>query len=75
MFVPFLELRRESERWRAELQAAVSRVLNRGCYILGPELEALEVEFAEYLRAPHAAGVGSGTKALRARCSIRLPGC
>lgn len=64
MFVPFLELRRESERHRAEFEAAMSRVMNRGCYILGPELEALEAEFADYLHVPFAVGVGSGTDAL-----------
>ncbi len=64
MFVPFLELKRESERYRAEFEGSVWRVMNRGRYILGPELEALEAEFADYLHVPFAAGVGSGTDAL-----------
>lgn len=64
MDVPFLELKRESKRHRAELDAAISRVVDRGWYILGPELESLEAEFAAYLKLPFAAGVGSGTDAL-----------
>jgi len=64
MRVPFLELKRESERHRTELERAIARVLARGWYILGPELEALEQEFARYLNVPFAAGVGSGTDAL-----------
>ncbi len=64
MRVPFLDLSRESERDRVELEQAMGRVLKRGWYVLGPELEALEREFAGYLGVPHAAGVGSGTDAL-----------
>ena len=64
MFVPFLDLKRESERYHAEFDEAISRVLRKGCYILGPELEALEADFAEYLGVPFAAGVASGTDAL-----------
>lgn len=64
MFVPFLDLKRESERDRVEIEQAIARVLRSGWYILGPELEALEAEFARYLNIPHAAGVASGTDAL-----------
>jgi dTDP-4-amino-4,6-dideoxygalactose transaminase len=64
MFVPFLDLKREFERDRAETEQAIARVLRSGWYILGPELEALETEFARYLKIPYAAGVASGTDAL-----------
>ncbi len=64
MLVPFLELRREAERYHDAFERGLARVLDRGCYILGPELEALEAEFADYLLVPFAAGVGSGTDAL-----------
>ncbi len=63
-FVPFLDLSRESARNHCELEQAVSRVLARGRYILGPELEALEQGFARAVGVPFAAGVGSGTDAL-----------
>jgi dTDP-4-amino-4,6-dideoxygalactose transaminase len=64
MFVPFLDLKRESERDRLEMEQAITRVLQSGWYILGPELEALETEFAAYLKVPYAAGVACGTDAL-----------
>jgi dTDP-4-amino-4,6-dideoxygalactose transaminase len=64
MFVPFLDLKRESERDRAETEQAIARVLKSGWYVLGPELEALESEFAAYLKVPYAAGVACGTDAL-----------
>ncbi len=64
MLVPFLDLKRTSERDRAETEQALARVLKSGWYILGPELEALETEFSRYLKIPYAAGVASGTDAL-----------
>lgn len=50
-----------------ELESAVQRVLRSGWYILGPEVEAFEAEFATWLGLPggsHAVGVNSGTDAL-----------
>jgi dTDP-4-amino-4,6-dideoxygalactose transaminase len=49
---------------RAEIEEAIQRVLQSGHYILGPELEALECEFAAYIGTSHAIGVANGTDAL-----------
>jgi dTDP-4-amino-4,6-dideoxygalactose transaminase len=49
---------------RAEIDAAIQRVLESGWYILGREVEAFEQEFAAYVGVRHAIGVGSGTNAL-----------
>jgi len=49
---------------RAEIDAAVAGVLDRGVYILGPEVEAFERELADYLGAKHVVGVANGTDAL-----------
>lgn len=49
---------------RAEIDAAIARVLDSGRFILGPEVEALEREFAVFLGIPYAIGVASGTEAL-----------
>lgn len=49
---------------RGEIDAAIARVLDSGRFILGPEVEAFEREFAEYVAADHAVGVGNGTDAL-----------
>jgi len=49
---------------QAEIDAAVRRVLESGRYILGPEVEAFEHEFAAWLGAGGAVGVANGTDAL-----------
>ncbi len=49
---------------RAEVDAAITRVLDSGHYILGPEVEAFEREFAAYCGAGHAVGVANGTEAI-----------
>lgn len=49
---------------RAEIDAAIARVLDSGSYILGPEVEAFEREFADFIGVPHAIAVANGTEAL-----------
>jgi dTDP-4-amino-4,6-dideoxygalactose transaminase len=49
---------------RAEIDAAMARVLDSGVFILGPEVQAFEEEFAAYCGAAHAVGVANGTDAL-----------
>ncbi len=48
----------------ADLRAGIDRVLARGWFILGPELEAFETEFAAAAGARHAVGVNTGTDAI-----------
>jgi len=58
---------------KAEIDAAVARVLAGGWYILGEETRAFEAEFAAYIGVREAVGVGSGTDALQialAACEI-----
>ncbi len=64
MNVPFLDLTAEVAATRDAVQAAIDRVLTRGWFVLGPEVEAFEHEFAAYSGAAHAVGVASGTDAL-----------
>ena len=47
-----------------ELRGAVTRVLDSGRYILGPEVDSFETEFAAYCGARHAVGVANGTDAI-----------
>lgn len=47
-----------------EVNAAIERVLEQGRYILGDEVRLFEEEFAAYVGASGAVGVGSGTEAL-----------
>jgi dTDP-4-amino-4,6-dideoxygalactose transaminase len=62
--VPLLDLQRQFEQIRAEVLAAVGRVCASQQYILGPEVEALEREIADYCGAREAVGCSSGTDAL-----------
>ncbi len=62
--VLFLDLHAAYLELKAEIDAAVSRVLDSGYYILGPEVAAFEAEFAEYCEAKHAVGVANGLDAL-----------
>ncbi len=48
----------------AEAQARVSETIGRGAFILGPEVEAFEQEFAAYLGVGHVVGVANGTDAI-----------
>ena len=52
------------QAYRAEIDAAVQRVLSSGWYILGAEVEAFEAEFAAYCETKFAVGVADGTDAL-----------
>ena len=64
MKIPFYDLKRLHLPLREELNAAICNVQNNDWYILGPELEAFENEFASYCRATHCIGVGNGLDAL-----------
>lgn len=62
--IPILDLRPEIDAHWEEINAALQRVLKSAGFILGPEVEALEKECAEYLGVKHAIGCNSGTDAL-----------
>jgi dTDP-3-amino-3,4,6-trideoxy-alpha-D-glucose transaminase len=62
--VPFNDLRPRYADQHADLDAAIRRVLARGRFVLGPELECFEQEFADYHGGGHAVGVASGTDAI-----------
>jgi dTDP-4-amino-4,6-dideoxygalactose transaminase len=62
--VPMLDLQRQYEQVRAEVLAAVGRVCASQHYILGPEVDAFEREFADFCGAADAVGCSSGTDAL-----------
>ena len=62
--IPFGDLKRHYASIKDDIDRAVFRVLESGWYILGKELQKFEKEFAEYVNAPFAVGVGSGTEAL-----------
>jgi dTDP-4-amino-4,6-dideoxygalactose transaminase len=64
MKIPFFDLKRLHLPLREELNTAIRKVQDDASYILGPELEAFEGEFAAYCNATHCIGVGNGLDAL-----------
>ncbi len=64
MKVPFGDLKLHYQQYKTEIDQAVSRVLHSGHFILGPELEAFEKEFAALHGQGHAIGCASGTEAI-----------
>jgi dTDP-3-amino-3,4,6-trideoxy-alpha-D-glucose transaminase len=62
--VPFVDLGRQHAAMRSELRTAFEHVLADGRFILGPEVERLETDFAELCDVRHCIGVSSGTAAL-----------
>jgi dTDP-3-amino-3,4,6-trideoxy-alpha-D-glucose transaminase len=60
--IPFLSLTPGEDA--AAIRAAIDRVVARGWFVRGPEVDAFETEFAVATGAAHAAGVGSGTDAI-----------
>ena len=62
--IPFLDLKSPYGELKSEIDAAISRILNSGWYVLGPEVEAFEIEFANFVCASHCVSVGNGLDAL-----------
>lgn len=58
------DLARHTREQREKLLAAMTRVCDSGWFVLGPENEAFEREFAEYCGVAHAVGVANGTDAI-----------
>lgn len=62
--IPVADPKGDTLRHQAAIQQAIERVLHSGHYILGPEVQAFEEEFAAWLHVQHCIGVASGTDAL-----------
>jgi dTDP-3-amino-2,3,6-trideoxy-4-keto-D-glucose/dTDP-3-amino-3,4,6-trideoxy-alpha-D-glucose/dTDP-2,6-dideoxy-D-kanosamine transaminase len=62
--IPVVDLSWQHAPLRADLDAAIARVLDREWYILGEEVHAFETAFAAYCRVRHCVAVANGTEAL-----------
>jgi dTDP-4-amino-4,6-dideoxygalactose transaminase len=62
--VPFNDLERQTVALAAEIEAAIRTVLASGWFILGPQVEGFEAEFAACCGTAHCVGTGNGTDAL-----------
>lgn len=62
--IPLVDLAAQARAIHDDVVDAVSRVLHSAQFILGPEVEEFEDQFAEYCQVRHAVGVANGTDAL-----------
>ena len=63
--VPFVDFKAHLQPIRAEIDAAVARVLDSGWFILGPEGVAFEGEMAAAFGAAQAVATANGTEAIQ----------
>ena len=64
MKVAFGDLSRQYKKYKKEFDSIISGVFTNGNFILGENVARFETNFANYLGAKHAIGVGSATEAL-----------
>ncbi len=64
MKIPFIDLKRQSQKLRKEIKKEVEEVLDSGRYILGEKVENFEKNFSNYCQVKYALGVNNGTSAL-----------
>jgi UDP-2-acetamido-2-deoxy-ribo-hexuluronate aminotransferase len=64
MSMPFIDLRSQFEALQGEIRARIETVLAHGQYILGPEVQELEMRLADFTGVEHCITVASGTEAL-----------
>ncbi|WP_294622102.1 DegT/DnrJ/EryC1/StrS aminotransferase family protein [uncultured Roseovarius sp.] len=65
MKVPFLDLKAAVADIAPAIETALLQAARSGQYVMGPELERFETEFAAYCEAKHCQGVANGLDALR----------
>jgi dTDP-4-amino-4,6-dideoxygalactose transaminase len=64
MKVQFVDLKRQYDYIQAEIDQAISNVIQDSAYIGGKYLKSFEQNFADYVGVRHCKGVGNGTDAL-----------
>ncbi len=64
MEIPFLDLRAGYYELKKEIDLAIAKVLDSGCYILGSEVDKFERDFSLYCEVDYTIGVSDGLSAL-----------
>lgn len=64
MKIPFLNLKAQHDPIQDEIEAAIQNVMASGTFIMGPQLEKFEFEFAKYCDVKYCIGVGNGLEAI-----------
>jgi len=62
--IEFIDLAAQQERIRLKLNAAITRVMEHGAYIMGPEVSELEKQLCAFTGAKYCVSCASGTDAL-----------
>ena len=62
--IALIDLAAQQSRIRARIDRRIAKVLDHGQYIMGPEVEELEISLAKFCDAVHAITCASGTDAL-----------
>lgn len=62
--IPIVDLKEQYQSIKEDIDSAIQRVLDRGWFVLGEEVERFEKEFAAFIGSTHAVGVNTGTDAL-----------
>ncbi|WP_041280477.1 DegT/DnrJ/EryC1/StrS family aminotransferase [Desulfosudis oleivorans] len=60
----FIDLKSQQDRIRDRIETRIRQVLDHGQYIMGPEVQELEVKLADYTGVKHCITCASGTDAL-----------
>jgi len=64
MSIPFIDLKTQYARVSTQVQEGISKVLESGAFINGPDVAKLESRLAEYCGTRYGVGCASGTDAL-----------
>ncbi len=64
MNIPFVDLNRQYDSIKNEIDAAITEVISRSAFVGGPFVESFERSFALFCGVKHCIGVGNGTDAL-----------
>jgi dTDP-3-amino-3,4,6-trideoxy-alpha-D-glucose transaminase len=62
--IPFLDMKSVYAELKPELDAAYTRVMESGWFVLGREVEAFEAEYAAFCGTKYCVGLGNGLEAL-----------
>ena len=64
MKIEIMDLQKQYFKYKKEINNRIQKVLDHGQYIMGPEVEELELKLKEYTSSKYCIGVSSGTDAL-----------
>lgn len=60
----FIDIKRQYRLYKASIDAAIHQVLDQGAFIMGPQVQELEKQLANYVGVKHCIAVSSGTDSL-----------